>query len=45
MTAGAMSRGVVGVVIDGACRDLKEHRDAGFPVRLPSPASDGLSII
>lgn len=32
MTARAQSVGVRGVVIDGRCRDLAEHRDAGFPV-------------
>ncbi|KZT66378.1 RraA-like protein [Daedalea quercina L-15889] len=32
MTAGAKARGAVGVVISGRCRDLAEHRNAGFPV-------------
>jgi len=32
MTAGAMAQKAVGVVIDGRCRDLAEHRDMGFPV-------------
>lgn len=32
MTAGAQSRAAVGVVIDGRCRDISEHRDAKFPV-------------
>ena len=32
MTAGAKSRGALGVVISGRCRDLAEHRDASFPV-------------
>ncbi|KAI6033152.1 ribonuclease E inhibitor RraA/Dimethylmenaquinone methyltransferase [Pisolithus orientalis] len=32
MTAGAQARGAVGVVISGRCRDLAEHRAAGFPV-------------
>ena len=32
MTAGAQSRGALGVVISGRCRDLAEHRAAGFPV-------------
>lgn len=32
MTAGAQARGAVGVVISGRCRDLSEHRAAGFPV-------------
>ncbi|KAI6021439.1 ribonuclease E inhibitor RraA/Dimethylmenaquinone methyltransferase [Pisolithus microcarpus] len=32
MTAGAQVRGAVGVVISGRCRDLAEHRAAGFPV-------------
>lgn len=32
MTAGAKSRGVLGVIIDGRCRDLSEHRAANFPV-------------
>lgn len=25
-------KGVKGVVIDGGCRDLAEHREMGFPV-------------
>lgn len=33
MTARAQSIGVLGVVLDGRCRDLSEHRDAHFPVR------------
>ena len=32
MTAGAKARGAIGVVISGRCRDLAEHRNAGFPV-------------
>lgn len=32
MSAGAQSRGVLGVIIDGRCRDLTEHRALGFPV-------------
>lgn len=32
MTAGAQSRGALGVIISGRCRDLAEHRAAGFPV-------------
>ena len=32
MTAGAQVRGVLGAIIVGHCRDLKEHREAGFPV-------------
>ena len=32
MTAGALARGAVGVVISGRCRDLKEHRSLQFPV-------------
>ncbi|KAF8844306.1 RraA-like protein [Paxillus ammoniavirescens] len=32
MTAGAQAREAVGVVISGRCRDLEEHRAAGFPV-------------
>jgi regulator of RNase E activity RraA len=32
MTAGAISRGALGVVISGRCRDLGEHREQGFPV-------------
>lgn len=32
MTARAQSLGVKGVMVDGRCRDLAEHRDAGFPV-------------
>jgi hypothetical protein len=33
MSIGAKTRGVQGVVIDGGCRDLAEHREMGFPVR------------
>lgn len=32
MTARAQARGVKGVVIDGRCRDLAEHREAGFSI-------------
>lgn len=32
MTAGALARGVKGVVISGRCRDVEEHRVRGFPV-------------
>lgn len=32
MTLSAMNRGVVGAVIDGACRDVEEIRRKGFPV-------------
>ncbi|KAG8959497.1 hypothetical protein FRC00_001528 [Tulasnella sp. 408] len=32
MTAGAKARGAIGVVIDGRCRDLGEHRAQLFPV-------------
>jgi regulator of RNase E activity RraA len=32
MTAGAQSRAVLGVIISGRCRDIAEHRAAGFPV-------------
>lgn len=32
MTAGAQARGVLGVIIDGRCRDIGEHRAFGFPV-------------
>lgn len=32
MTLSAMNRGVVGAVIDGACRDVEEIRRIGFPV-------------
>ena len=32
MTLGAKSRGALGVVVAGRCRDISEHRDAGFPV-------------
>lgn len=35
MSIGAKTRGVQGVVIDGGCRDLAEHREIGFPVRPP----------
>ncbi|PSR76506.1 hypothetical protein PHLCEN_2v8409 [Hermanssonia centrifuga] len=32
MTAGALTRGALGVVISGRCRDVAEHRSANFPV-------------
>ncbi|KAJ6593862.1 ribonuclease E inhibitor RraA/Dimethylmenaquinone methyltransferase [Mycena capillaripes] len=32
MSAGAIARSAVGVVISGRCRDLAEHRSLGFPV-------------
>ncbi|WFD31103.1 hypothetical protein MSPP1_002136 [Malassezia sp. CBS 17886] len=32
MTARAQSMDVQGVVVDGRCRDLAEHRESGFPV-------------
>ena len=32
MTAGAQARAVQGVIISGRCRDIAEHRAAGFPV-------------
>jgi len=32
MTLGAKSRGAVGVVVVGRCRDVSEHREAGFAV-------------
>ena len=32
MTLGAKSRGAVGVVVAGRCRDIVEHRAAGFVV-------------
>jgi regulator of RNase E activity RraA len=32
MTAGAQARKARGVVIDGRCRDLSEHRAAKFPL-------------
>jgi len=32
MTAGAQVRGVLGVILDGRCRDLSEHRALKFPV-------------
>lgn len=32
MSAGAQSRGVLGVIISGRCRDISEHRALGFPV-------------
>ncbi|KAJ7072362.1 ribonuclease E inhibitor RraA/Dimethylmenaquinone methyltransferase [Mycena amicta] len=32
MSAGAIARSAVGVVISGRCRDLAEHRQLNFPV-------------
>ena len=33
LTTRAKHSGVTGVVIDGRCRDLAEHREAQYPVR------------
>lgn len=33
MSTAAKKKGILGAVIDGACRDLAEHRALGFPVR------------
>ncbi|KAG9316620.1 ribonuclease E inhibitor RraA/Dimethylmenaquinone methyltransferase [Chiua virens] len=43
MTAGAQAREAVGVVISGRCRDLAEHRAAGFPVFARSHSTLGQS--
>ena len=32
MTAGALARGALGVIISGRCRDVAEDRSANFPV-------------
>jgi len=32
MSAGAIARSAVGIVVSGRCRDLAEHRALGFPV-------------
>lgn len=32
MALSAMNRGVVGAIVDGACRDVEEIRQVGFPV-------------
>ena len=32
MTAGALSRGALGLVISGRCRDLLEHNSMRFPI-------------
>jgi len=32
MSAGAKAHGVVGVILDGRCRDISEHRSLSFPV-------------
>jgi regulator of RNase E activity RraA len=32
MTAGALARGALGVIISGRCRDIAEHRSVQFPV-------------
>ncbi|KAF8331097.1 RraA-like protein [Cantharellus anzutake] len=32
MSAGAKAHGVLGVVLDGRCRDISEHRSLSFPV-------------
>lgn len=44
MTARAQARNVKGVVIDGRCRDLSEHRTAGFPVRFPTISHRSLAL-
>lgn len=32
MSTAAKTKGVVGAVLDGGCRDLNEHRELGFPI-------------
>lgn len=32
LSTAARARGLAGVIVDGACRDIDEARDAGFPV-------------
>jgi len=32
MSAGAKTHGVLGVILDGRCRDISEHRSLSFPV-------------
>jgi 4-hydroxy-4-methyl-2-oxoglutarate aldolase len=41
LSAAAAQKGVAGVIVDGACRDLDEAADAGFPVfaRAATPVS------
>jgi regulator of RNase E activity RraA len=34
MTARAMNRGALGVIVDGRIRDLNEQREFGFPVNV-----------
>lgn len=34
MSAAAQAKGVKGVIIDGRCRDIAEHRALQFPVRI-----------
>lgn len=41
MSAGAIARSAVGVVISGHCRDLAEHRALGFPVFARSHSTVG----
>jgi regulator of RNase E activity RraA len=43
MTAGAIARGVLGVVISGRCRDLAEHRDQHFAVYARARSTAGQS--
>ncbi|KAF8578023.1 RraA-like protein, partial [Ramaria rubella] len=43
MTAGAMSRGCLGVVISGRARDLSEHIESNFPVFARSHSTLGQS--
>lgn len=37
LATAAMQRGVAGVVVDGACRDVDEARDMGFPAFARAP--------
>jgi regulator of RNase E activity RraA len=32
MSTAARAKGILGVVVDGGIRDIKEHRDMEFPV-------------
>ena len=42
MSTAAKMKGILGVVIDGACRDLAEHHALDFPV---SPSVNHGSIV
>lgn len=44
MSTGAKQRGVLGVIIDGRCRDILEHRALDFPVYARGHSTVGQSM-